>query len=510
MATTTTRPDALANIPDLTAKGEALLKSLTAGEIWDISGGTGLQYYFGNGATLQTDGYEDLLQSYNSVLNKNPDTTFYFAALTQRAYAMIDAVSDVDFAETTDLSEADHVLVSWNAPNGGLEGFFEFPGSLQRDEEPFDWLSLGALNRGLKVMAATPVLDGDGEYANWTVLHEIGHGLGLKHTHQERSGLPPLATVGAAMDNERYSVMSYNGSAKANGYGHAVSFMALDIAALQALYGAEDYATTDSSYTMLNAGGGDLRLDEGAVQIGRAYYSIWDSGGDDDQIDYGSVGKSVLINLNDATLDTNKPTGDLKALIAQVKITGFFADLSSKLQQEITDSWHHAGGFFSRVLNTGGEEYKGADGGFTIAHGAQIENANGGDMADLLIGNEGDNVLSGLAGNDSLLGGSGDDTLDGGAGRDRLDGGRGTDTLTGGTEADRFVFATGYGTDSITDFEAGDVIDLSRLKGFSNFGDLFNNHMADNAGDVVITVGTDVLVIEDAAKADLAASDFVL
>lgn len=510
MATTTTRPDPLVNIPDLTARGEALVKSLTAGKVWNISGSAELQYYFGNGDTLETDGYEDLLQSYNSMLNKNPETTFYFSALARRAYAMIDTVSNVDFAETADLADADHVLVSWDGPNAGLEGFFEFPGSLTRNEAPFDSLSLGALNSGLEVMTAAPVSEGDGEYANWTVLHEIGHGLGLKHTHQQQSGLPPLKTVGAAMDNERYSVMSYNGSAEAKGYGHAVSFMALDIASLQALYGAEDYATSDSSYTMLNAGDGALALDEGAVQIGRAYYCIWDSGGDDDEIDYGSAGKSVLINLNDATLDTSKPTGDLKALIAQVKATGFFADLSSKLQQEITDSWHHAGGFFSRVLNTRGDEYKGTDGGFTIAHDAQIENANGGDMGDLLIGNEGANVLSGLGGNDSLLGGSGDDTLEGGDGRDRLDGGRGTDALTGGAGVDRFVFATSYGSDTITDFEAGDVIDLSRLNGFSNFGDLFNNHMADDGGDVVITVGADVLVIENVAKADLAASDFIL
>jgi len=506
MAETTSKPDLSSNIPDLTAKGEALLNSLTAGTIWDTSGGAELQYYFGNGDTLKA--YADLQQSYDSMVNKNPEATFYFSVLATRAYSMIDAVSTLDFAETTDLSEADHVLVSYNGPKSAWEGYFEFPGSLTRGEAPFDSLSLGALNSGLEVMTAKPELAGDGQYANWTVLHEIGHGLGLKHTHKESGGLPPLDTVGAAMDNERYSVMSYHGSADANRYGHAVSFMALDVASLQALYGVEDYATNSSSYTMLNAGNDALSLAEGDVQIGRAYYCIWDSGGLD-EVDYGSGGQSVMINLNDATLDTGKPTGDLKMLLAELTITSFFKDLSSKLQDEITDSWHHAGGFFSRVLTKDGSDYKGSSGGFSIAHGAEIENASGGDRADLLIGNEGDNTLSGLAGNDTLLGGAGADTLDGGEGGDRLDGGYGTDTLTGGAGIDRFVFATGYGADTVTDFEAGDIIDLTRLSGVSGFADLLTK-MTEQNGDVVITIGADILVIENATKAGLGEGDFLI
>jgi Ca2+-binding RTX toxin-like protein len=100
--------------------------------------------------------------------------------------------------------------------------------------------------------------------------------------------------------------------------------------------------------------------------------------------------------------------------------------------------------------------------------------------------------------------------LDGGDGRDRLDGGHGDDLLTGGTGLDRFVFATGYGEDTISDFEKGDVIDLTRLSGFTNFADLLNNHMADHGGDVVITVGTDILVIENVTKAELVAGDFAI
>jgi Ca2+-binding RTX toxin-like protein len=505
MATLTTTPDFSTTMPGLSSRGYALLNSLTAGTIWAE---TSLQYYFGNAATLAVDA--EFKADYRYFFGKaTPDSEFYFEDLASRAFQIIGTVSNLAFSETTDLLQADQVLVSTDAPKKPWEGFFEFPGTSFHDEAPdTDSWSLGTLNSGLKVMTKRPAFDGDGEYANWTVLHEIGHSLGLKHTHKEKSGLPPLDTVGRFMDNERYSVMSYNGSATALAFGHAVSFMALDIASLQALYGARDYATGASAYSLMNAGGGALDLSEGAVAIGRAYYCIWDSGGED-AINYAGTGKSVLVNLNDATLDTKAISDDLQALIAQLKNTFFFKHLASNLQDEITDAWHHAGGFFSRVLNRADGDYKGVAGGYSIAHGAEIENASGGDKADLLIGNEGDNVLSGLAGNDALLGGSGADMLDGGEGADRLDGGYGTDTLAGGAGADRFVFATGYGEDTVTDFEAGDVIDLTRLTGVIDFADL-QVQMTEENGNVVIIVGADSLVIENVTKADLDEGDFQL
>lgn len=57
---------------------------------------------------------------------------------------------------------------------------------------------------------------------------------------------------------------------------------------------------------------------------------------------------------------------------------------------------------------------------------------------------------------DSLTGTSGANRLYGRAGADILDGGGGNDSLSGGTDSDRFVFATGYGKDRITDFSTVD------------------------------------------------------
>jgi Ca2+-binding RTX toxin-like protein len=59
-----------------------------------------------------------------------------------------------------------------------------------------------------------------------------------------------------------------------------------------------------------------------------------------------------------------------------------------------------------------------------------IQNIEGSQYDDYLIGNDGINVLDSGLGNDSLFGGAGDDVLLAGAGGDFIDGGAGIDTIT--------------------------------------------------------------------------------
>lgn len=503
MAFTTFKPDFTETMPDVSFSGIALLEDITAFTIWSDAT---IQYGFGGSDVLSFD--SEFRQIFRSMFgNARPDANFAFANLAVQSFTMIDSVAGIDFEATESLEEVDLVLTSTNdKPKSSLEGFFEFPGNMDKDGTLESW-TIGGFNSGMKALTAKPEAGG-GQYGSWTVLHEIGHSLGLHHTHDNSTGRP-LATVGKFLDNERYSVMSYNGSSDGIKYGHAVSMMALDVAALQALYGAEEYAVGGSSYSLMNAKGGPLSLAEGAVEIGRAYFCIWDSGGTD-SIDYKSAGKSVLINLNDATLDTSGNSAELLTLFEQLKATNFFNFMSKSLKQEMLDAWHNAGGFFSQVLDIKKNKYDGIDGGFSIAHGAEIENAIGGNQADLLIGNEQDNSLVGLNGDDTILGGAGEERIDGGAGKDWIDGGTDDDVVWGGAGGDIFVFSDGYGTDTIMDFEATDIIDLRALMGFDNMQDLFDNHMEDVEGDVVITVGGDQLVIKDITKAELNAGDFVI
>ena len=79
-------------------------------------------------------------------------------------------------------------------------------------------------------------------------------------------------------------------------------------------------------------------------------------------------------------------------------------------------------------------------------------------------------------GDDSLYGQDGDDLLVGGSGADELLGGAGNDTLFGGSGGDVFAFDDGFGQDVISDFRAGDQINLA--------ADL-NGSGIENAADVI-------------------------
>ena len=142
--------------------------------------------------------------------------------------------------------------------------------------------------------------------------------------------------------------------------------MVFDIAALQALYGANtSFASGDDSYTLIGENG-----------AGTFYESLWDTDGMDG-IAYGGA-LDAVIHLTAATLDTS-PTG---------------AGLMS-----------YVDGIF---------------GGMTIANGVVIENAQSGSGDDLLTGNAADNHLIGNVGDDMLLGLEGSDLLEGGEGDDLL------------------------------------------------------------------------------------------
>jgi VCBS repeat-containing protein len=103
---------------------------------------------------------------------------------------------------------------------------------------------------------------------------------------------------------------------------------------------------------------------------------------------------------------------------------------------------------------------------------------------------------------------NGNDTIKGGSGNDILIGGKGDDTLFGGAGADTFVFKPGDGHDTIADFSAGqgDHIDLSAFTDISGFDDL---QIGDNqAGNAVITHGSDTITLSGIHASQLAAANF--
>lgn len=137
----------------------------------------------------------------------------------------------------------------------------------------------------------------------------------------------------------------------------------------------------------------------------------------------------------------------------------------------------------------------------------QLSGARGNDT---LIGSAGNDTLKGNYGGDTLLGGAGKDTLKGGRGGDFLNGGTGNDTLLGGLGRDEFVFKGNFGNDTILDFEAGDLLNVSMIDEIAGFDDLQKNHMEQSGNSVIISDDSgNSVTLNDISVNDLSADDFL-
>lgn len=168
--------------------------------------------------------------------------------------------------------------------------------------------------------------------------------------------------------------------------------------------------------------------------------------------------------------------------------------------------------YFGATMN---EIYARAFAGKDVLLGSQgndmLAGRNGGDR---LEGRDGDDHLRGEKGNDRLFGQDGRDRLEGGGGRDILKGGKDADrlygnnhddTLTGGKGADRFVFGTADGHDTITDFGTGRDVIVFRA-GRSDFDDLRIRQAGD---DVRIVLEDTRITLLDTDRAEIDAGDFL-
>jgi serralysin len=207
-------------------------------------------------------------------------------------------------------------------------------------------------------------------------------------------------------------------------------------------------------------------------------------------------GNTVASGFGPATVVTYTATAD----------SNLFLDIQGQ-------SFDDIGGYRVSVVSTA-PTLNGTSGADTLTGGANntvingdggSDSLRGGDGKDKLFGSTGNDTLRGEGGDDSLSGGSGTDSLSGGSSNDRLTGGTGNDILRGGTSGDRFVFASGDGSDTIRDWQDGsDRIEIT--SGATRLSDLSIRQSGD---DVRITFGSNVILVENAIRSEFTAGDFV-
>ena len=164
------------------------------------------------------------------------------------------------------------------------------------------------------------------------------------------------------------------------------------------------------------------------------------------------------------------------------------------------------------VLNGGdGRDFIGGGAGDDILDGgAGNDFLSGGSGYDDLIGGSGRDVLLGGGGNDNLSGGEGRDYLLGGSGNDVLAGGEGRDLLVGGGGNDLIVFGTGYGNDTVRDFDrrGDDRIDLN-IEGITSLEDALALANDQSSGVNFDFGGGDSLTLQGISSSDLTEADFI-
>ena len=252
-----------------------------------------------------------------------------------------------------------------------------------------------------------------GSVGYFVLLHELLHGLGLKHPHDDGgTGRPTLSSFNAKfLDRQWLSAMSYdtydNGGDGVTSGSMPISPLLLDAIALQFLYGESTFNSGDTKYDL-------------SIYLGNYYNCQWDASGVD-TLDGSTLTYGISVELGTGSASNGKNT-------------------------------HHYG-FVTTALDQIYLEVLGYNPTKWTWLWGEYENVNGTPYADNVVGNDLDNVINGGNGNDYLYGGAGNDTFDWDfslrGGNDYFEGGGGNDTYVLDSIYDVIVERANEGIDTV-------------------------------------------------------------
>lgn len=374
------------------------------------------------------------------------------------SFAQLSAVSGLTFTEITDTDTVHaNIRISQSADQDVGSAYGNFPSDTRglsgdiwfgRTSQPYYDLAF------------------KGTWGYATMMHEIGHTMGLKHGHQDYTNSDLSFYFGTAprfgtqsltpdRDGQAWSLMTYTPApfTNSNFAGEKINqpqtYMQYDLAALQYLYGA-NYNTNsgDSVYTFSQTTGEMFinGVGQGAPAGNKIFLTVWDGGGND-TIDASNYANGVTIDLRPGEFST-VDQAQLANSLAYQNLTSLAPGniaMSLLYNNDTRSLIENAKGGAGNDIFVGNTANNVLDGGagsdtviFTGSTGVSVTLNDTG--ADVIVAHDGETDtlrsienIQGTVGNDVLVGNSQNNTLSGGiGGADTLSGGAGDDRLIGG------------------------------------------------------------------------------